>query len=262
MYKAQEIIDSFYSGSSKFHKDQVLSAVHEVIDALNSGNIRVSEKSGKDWVVNEYIKKAILLLFKLTNSSPIIGTNFSWFDKVPLKEIGANPLFRLAPGAIVRKGVYIGKSAIIMPSFINIGAYIGESSMVDSMVTIGSCAQIGERVHIGANSCIGGVLEPVNASPVVIEDNSFIGACCSITEGVIVEENCVIASGVHLTASSKIIDSTQGNKVIQGKVPAGSVVLPGAYQGLDGTLINAAIIKKKIDANTRQKLDINEILRN
>lgn len=242
--------------------ETVKAAVSRVLDRLDSGQIRVAEKVAGAWIVNEYAKMAILLHFGMTQSKRVEAGPFEWFDKVEVKHIPESLDFRLVPGAIVRHGAYIAPSAIIMPSFVNVGAFIGEGTMIDSMVTIGSCAQIGCGVHIGANSCIGGVLEPVNAAPIVIEDGAFVGASVSITEGFIVEEDAVIASGVHLTASTKIIDlTTPAHPVTYGRIPAGSVVIPGSYQTAPGILISAAIIRKKITKKTRKKVGINEILR-
>lgn len=259
-----EVIEHFYKKNIKLSQEDQKNIIFEVIDNLDSGHIKIaSQDVSGTWTIDGYLKQAILLYFKFLSSKLNTINELQWFDKVPLKRLSASQKFRVAPGAIIRHGVYIGDNAVIMPqSFLNIGANIGVKAMIDSLVTIGSCAQIGSNTHIGSNTCIGGVLEPINAMPIIIEDNCFIGANCSITEGIIIKKDSVIASGVHLTKSTKIIDTLDNNKIISGYIPAGSVVIPGSYQMSEGININAAIIKKKITKETREKLSINEILRN
>ncbi|MGX6960369.1 MAG: 2,3,4,5-tetrahydropyridine-2,6-dicarboxylate N-succinyltransferase [Rickettsia endosymbiont of Pentastiridius leporinus] len=243
--------------------------LHEFIESLNAGTIRVCEKKENSWQVNEWIKKAILLYF-MTTESRLYNNNYSsWYDKVApkfpfdteldqFKEAG----IRKVPGAFVRTGTYIAKNVIIMPSFINIGAYIGEGTMIDSWATIGSCAQIGKNCHISGGAGIGGVLEPLQAKPVIIEDNCFIGARSEIAEGVIVEEGAVISMGVFIGASTKIVYRDSG-EIIYGRVPPYSVVVPGVLPaketGKPG--LYCAVIVKQVDKNTRTKVSINELLR-
>lgn len=259
-----EVIEHFYKKNIKLSEEEQKNIIFEVIDNLDSGHIKIaSQNANGTWVINEYAKQAILLYFQFLSSKLNTINELQWFDKVPLKCLSTSQEFRVAPGAIIRHGVYIGDNAVIMSqSFLNIGANIGARVMIDSLVTIGSCAQIGNNTHVGSNTCIGGVLEPINAMPIIIENNCFIGANCSITEGIIIKEDSVIASGVHLTKSTKIINTMDNNKIISGYIPAGSVVIPGSYQISEGININAAIIKKTITKETREKLSINEILRN
>ncbi|MDR1034900.1 MAG: 2,3,4,5-tetrahydropyridine-2,6-dicarboxylate N-succinyltransferase [Holosporales bacterium] len=231
--------------------------IDEVIKLLNSGDIRVAEKVNGSWIVNSWIKQALLIGFKCRRAEK---QEFGGFDKFGILDFDYNnPRYRKVPGAIIRDGTYIGDDAIIMPSFINIGAYVGERSMIDIHAAIGSCAQIGKNCHISALACIGGVLEPPSAKPVIIEDNCFIGAHSSILEGVIVGENSVIASGVTISSSTKIIDRMTGNNYIR-EVPKNSVIVSGSYRSNDLN-ISCAIIVKTVDFNTRQKSSINEILR-
>ena len=249
----------------------VRDAVNETLNQLNSGKIRISEKINNNWQVNDWIKKAILLSFKLNNNNLITsGENncANYFDKVDLKfsnwskDDFENAGFRAVPGAIVRHSAYIAKNVVLMPSFINIGAYVDEGTMIDTWATVGSCAQIGKNCHISGGTGIGGVLEPLNAKPVIIEDNCFIGARSEIAEGVIVEEGSVISMGVFIGSSTKIIDRESG-EIFYGKVPAYSVVVPGNIPGKkegDPSLY-AAIIVKRVDAKTRSKTGINELLR-
>ena len=249
-------------------------AVDQAIAALDSGKMRIAEKKNGAWDVNQWLKKAVLLSFRL-NPNQIItnapGTS-SWWDKVPAKtsdwtdkEFNAAG-FRAVPGSIVRKGSYIAPNVILMPSFVNIGAYVGEGTMVDTWVTIGSCAQIGKNCHISGGVGIGGVLEPLQAGPVIIEDNVFVGARSEVAEGVIVEEGSVISMGVFLGASTKIIDRTTG-EIFIGRVPSYSVVIPGTLPGKNlpdgspGPGLACAVIVKRVDEKTRSKTGINELLR-
>lgn len=262
-HEISSIYENLKSNPQEVDTVHALSVAVNVIQQLDQGETKVAEKINDSWSVDENAKQAILIYFMLKKSAKMYADTSEniYFDKVPLKPIPNSPSYRVVPGAIIRFGAYIGEDVVIMPSFINIGAYIGSGSMIDSMVTIGSCAQIGENVHIGANTCIGGVLEPVNSNPVIIENGCFVGANCSITEGVIVEADSVISSGIHITASTKIIDTTNGNKILRGVIPSGSVVIPGSYRLSDDVYVNAAILRKRVDRNTIDKIGINEILR-
>ncbi len=244
-------------------------AVDKVLALLNSGEIRVAEKNGQNWQTHQWIKKAVLLSFRLQPNRLIKGgpDNALWFDKVGSRfenysaDDFNNAGFRAVPGAIARHGTYIGKNVVLMPSFINIGAYVGEGTMVDTWVTIGSCAQIGARCHISGGVGIGGVLEPLQASPTIIEDNCFIGARSEVAEGVIVREGAVLSMGVFLSASTKIVDRASG-LIVYGEVPAYSVVVPGSLPDPNGgPSLSCAVIVKRVDEKTRSKTSINELLR-
>jgi 2,3,4,5-tetrahydropyridine-2-carboxylate N-succinyltransferase len=254
---------------------EVRDAVDEALNALDSGKLRVAEKQGDGWTVNQWAKKAVLLSFRLNDMAPIEGgpgTNTTWWDKVPSKFEGWGDNqwraagFRAVPNCVVRKSAYIAPGVVLMPSFVNLGAYVDEGTMVDTWATVGSCAQIGKNVHISGGAGIGGVLEPLQANPVVIEDNCFIGARSEVAEGVIVREGSVLSMGVFLGQSTKIVDRTTG-EVFMGEVPAYSVVVPGALPGKplpDGTpgpSLACAVIVKRVDAQTRSKTSINELLR-
>jgi 2,3,4,5-tetrahydropyridine-2-carboxylate N-succinyltransferase len=244
-------------------------AVATVIEGLNNGTLRVSTRvSVGNWVVHQWVKKAVLLSFKLQDNEVMPAGGFTQFyDKVPSKfanytaEDFAAGGFRVVPPAIARRGSYIGKNVVLMPSYVNIGAYVDEGTMVDTWATVGSCAQIGKNVHLSGGVGIGGVLEPVQAGPVIIEDNCFIGARSEVVEGVIIEENSVLSMGVYIGQSTKIYDRETG-EVHYGRVPAGSVVVPGSIPSKDGKYsLYAAIIVKKVDAQTRAKTAINDLLR-
>ncbi|MBV1901588.1 MAG: 2,3,4,5-tetrahydropyridine-2,6-dicarboxylate N-succinyltransferase [Kordiimonadaceae bacterium] len=254
---------------------EVREAVNEALNLLDSGKARVASKETGSWVVNQWLKKAVLLSFRLNDMELIAGApgeNTNWWDKVPSKFEGwsgddfATAGFRAVPGSIVRKSAHISKGAVLMPSFVNLGAYVGENSMVDAWVTVGSCAQIGANVHLSGGTGIGGVLEPLQAGPVIIEDNCFIGARSEIAEGVLVEEGAVISMGVFIGASTKIIDRATG-EIFMGRVPAYSVVVPGTLPGKplpDGTpgpSLYCAVIVKRVDERTRSKTSINDLLR-
>lgn len=255
-------------------REEARATVQEVIDALTHAQLRVAEKRDGVWQVNAWIKQAVLLSFRLNDNRVIAGgpDGTAWYDKVGLGFSGmqaedfAAAGFRAVPGAIVRAGAHIAPKAVLMPSFINIGAYVGEGTMVDTWVTIGSCAQIGRNCHISGGVGIGGVLEPLQAAPVIIEDNCFVGARSEIAEGVIVEEGAVISMGVFLGASTKIVDRTTG-EVFMGRVPAGSVVVPGTlpakplHDGSPGPSLSCAVIVKRVDAQTRAKTSVNDLLR-
>ena len=248
---------------------EVAAAVSTAIALLDSGKARVAEKGADGWTVNQWLKKAVLLSFRLTPMEQIAGGpgGAHWWDKVPSKFVDmaaadfAAAGFRAVPGAIVRRGAFIGKGAVLMPSFVNIGAYVDEGTMIDTWATVGSCAQIGKNVHISGGTGIGGVLEPLQAGPVIIEDNCFIGARSEVAEGVIVEEGAVLSMGVFLGASTKIVDRESG-EVFIGRVPAYSVVVPGTLPSKNGAPnLACAVIVKRVDARTRSKTSINELLR-
>jgi 2,3,4,5-tetrahydropyridine-2-carboxylate N-succinyltransferase len=229
----------------------------------------VAEPRDGGWHVNQWLKKAVLLSFRLSPMEAISGGpgGASWWDKVPSKFAGWSAKsfgeagFRAVPGSIVRRGAFVGKGAVLMPSFVNIGAYVGEGAMIDTWATVGSCAQIGRNVHISGGAGIGGVLEPLQAGPVIIEDDCFIGARSEVAEGVVVEQGAVLSMGVFLGASTKIVDRDSG-EVVMGRVPAYSVVVPGTLPGKNsGPGLACAVIVKRVDARTRSKTAINELLR-
>ncbi len=249
----------------------VREAVDNALDALDSGQVRVAEKGGDgNWTVNQWVKKAVLLSFRLNDMEPISGgpgQKTSWWDKVPSKFEGWDDSrfrdagFRAVPNCIVRRSAFIAKSVVLMPSFVNLGAYVDEGTMVDTWATVGSCAQIGRKCHISGGAGIGGVLEPLQADPVIIEDNCFIGARSEIAEGVIVREGVVLSMGVYIGASTKIVNRTTG-EVHRGEVPAYSVVVPGSLPDPDGgPSLYCAVIVKQVDAQTRSKTSVNELLR-
>ncbi len=243
--------------------------VEWALELLDSGTARVAEPGPDGWKVNQWLKKAVLLSFRLNAMEAIPGGpgGAPWWDKVPSKFDGwdaqefATRGFRAVPGAIVRRGAYIAPGAVLMPSFVNLGAYVGEGTMVDTWATVGSCAQIGKNVHISGGTGIGGVLEPLQAGPVIIEDDCFIGARSEVAEGVVVERGSVISMGVFLGASTKIVDRASG-AISYGRVPAYSVVVPGTLPGKDGgPSLACAVIVKTVDEKTRSKTGINELLR-
>ncbi|MFL6735312.1 MAG: 2,3,4,5-tetrahydropyridine-2,6-dicarboxylate N-succinyltransferase [Sphingomicrobium sp.] len=247
----------------------VRQAVESALSLLDSGELRIAEKRDGAWTVHQWLKKAVLLSFRLNPMEMISGApgGASWWDKVPSKFAGWAPqqfeaaAFRAVPGAIVRRGAFIAPGAVLMPSFVNIGARVGEGTMVDTWATVGSCAQIGKNVHISGGTGIGGVLEPLQAGPVIIEDDCFIGARSEVAEGVVVEQGAVISMGVFLGASTKIVDRASG-EVIYGRVPAYSVVVPGTLPARDGgPSLACAVIVKRVDERTRSKTSINELLR-
>lgn len=252
---------------------EIRAAVESTLGKLDDGTLRVAEKKDGQWVVNQWVKQAILLSFRLNDNTLITGmhsneTPAAWFDKVPLKFTGWDDArfraagFRAVPGCFVRRGSFIDRNVVLMPSFINIGAHVGVGTMVDTWVTIGSCAQIGANCHISGGVGIGGVLEPLQANPVIIEDNCFIGARSEIAEGVIVEEGAVISMGVFIGASTKIVDRATG-EVMYGRVPAYSVVVPGTLPGKNANdpSLACAVIVKRVDEKTRSKTSVNELLR-
>ncbi|MCT8569035.1 2,3,4,5-tetrahydropyridine-2,6-dicarboxylate N-succinyltransferase [Glaesserella parasuis] len=246
---------------------QTRAAVEEVIKGLDNGSLRVAEKIDGEWVVNQWVKKAVLLSFRINDNEIIDGAETKYYDKVPTKygkyseeQCKAGDI-RTVPGAGVRQGSHIEKNVVLMPSFVNIGAYVGEGTMVDTWVTVGSCAQIGKNVHLSGGVGIGGVLEPLQANPTIIGDNCFIGARSEIVEGVIVEDGCVISMGVFIGQSTKIYDRETG-EIHYGRVPAGSVVVSGSLPSKDGKYnLYCAVIVKKVDEKTRGKVGINDLLR-
>ncbi|NQU61674.1 MAG: 2,3,4,5-tetrahydropyridine-2,6-dicarboxylate N-succinyltransferase [Rhodospirillales bacterium] len=251
---------------------EVRDAVNAALDLLDSGGARVAEKSGKDWQVNQWLKKAVLLSFRLNDMTPISGGpgGSTWFDKVPSKFDGWDDAkfrdagFRAVPHCIVRHSAYIAPGVILMPSFVNLGAYVDQGTMIDTWATVGSCAQIGKNCHISGGAGIGGVLEPLQAGPVIIEDNCFIGARAEVAEGVVVEEGSVLSMGVYIGASTKIVDRATG-EVMYGRVPAYSVVvsgtLPGKNAAAGSPALYCAVIVKRVDEKTRSKTSINDLLR-
>ena len=248
---------------------EIREAVAEVLGGLNHGTLRVATRqSVGQWVVNQWIKKAVLLSFRLEDNKVMPAGGFTQFyDKVPSKFADYTEKdfveggFRVVPPAIARRGSFIGKNVVLMPSYVNIGAYVDEGTMVDTWATVGSCAQIGKNVHLSGGVGIGGVLEPIQAGPVIIEDNCFIGARSEVVEGVVIEENSVLSMGVYIGQSTKIYDRETG-EVHYGRVPAGSVVVPGSLPSADGKYsLYAAVIVKKVDAQTRAKTAINDLLR-
>ncbi len=248
---------------------EVREAIEATLAALDSGVLRVAEKRGNgDWQVNQWAKKAVLLSFRLTDMAEISGGNggSNWWDKVPSKFQGWTAAdwrragFRAVPGSIVRRSAFIGKNVVLMPSFVNVGAYVGEGSMVDGWSTVGSCAQIGKNVHLSGGVGIGGVLEPMQAGPTIIEDNCFIGARSEVVEGCIIREGAVLGMGVFIGQSTRIVDRESG-VVMYGEVPAGSVVVAGSMPSKGGVNLYCAVIVKRVDAQTRSKTSINELLR-
>ncbi|GAA0497822.1 MULTISPECIES: 2,3,4,5-tetrahydropyridine-2,6-dicarboxylate N-succinyltransferase [Tatumella] len=242
-------------------------AITEVISLIDSGKVRVAEKINGEWVTHQWLKKAVLLSFRIHDNEVIEGAETRFYDKVPMKFAGYDEArfrqegFRVVPPAAVRQGAFIARNTVLMPSYVNIGAYVDEGTMVDTWATVGSCAQIGKNVHLSGGVGIGGVLEPLQANPTIIEDNCFIGARSEIVEGVIVEEGAVISMGVYIGQSTKIYDRETG-EVHYGRVPAGSVVVSGNLPSKDGKYsLYCAVIVKKVDAKTLGKVGINELLR-
>ena len=251
---------------------EIRNSVDEILNQLDKGKIRVCEKQEGEWIVNQWIKKAILLSFRLNDNEVVQAPHATWFDKVPSKTVNWSRQdhekagFRYVPDAVVRKSAFIAKGVILMPSFVNLGAYVDEGTMIDTWSTVGSCAQIGKNCHISGGAGIGGVLEPLQANPVIIEDNCFIGARSEVAEGVIVGEGSVLSMGVFIGASTKIVDRTSG-EIHMGKVPPYSVIVPGSLPGKPlpdgkaGPSLYCAVIVKRVDERTRSKTSINDLLR-
>ncbi|MES2181693.1 MAG: 2,3,4,5-tetrahydropyridine-2,6-dicarboxylate N-succinyltransferase [Pseudomonadota bacterium] len=273
MSQLQNIIEGAFEDRANINpanaSREVKDAVASVIADLDTGKLRVASRIGdtQDWETHQWLKKAVLLSFRLQDNVLLDGGCTKYFDKVPPKFADYTEAdfkaggFRVVPNAIVRRGSYIGKNAVLMPSYVNIGAYVGEGTMVDTWATVGSCAQIGKNVHLSGGVGIGGVLEPVQAGPTIIGDNCFIGARSEVVEGVIVEDNCVISMGVYIGQSTKIYDRETGT-FTYGRVPAGSVVVSGNLPAKDGSYsLYCAVIVKKVDEKTLGKVGINELLR-
>ena len=263
--KAFEIKEKINANSDK----SIIDTIKETIELTDQGKIRVAEKKSGAWVVNQWVKKAILLSFKINKMEILRGPYTSWYDKVPGKSVNwkeedwKNAGYRHVPNGVVRKGSFIAKNAVLMPCFVNLGAYVDEGTMIDTWASVGSCAQVGKNCHVSGGAGIGGVLEPLQAGPVIIEDNCFIGARSEIAEGVLVEEGAVISMGVYIGASTKIVDRETG-EISYGKVPAYSVVVPGTLpnkKNSDGPSLYCAVIVKKVDSKTRSKTSINDLLR-
>ena len=271
MHALQSIIDTAFENRASLSPTsapaEIRNAVEEVIAGLDAGTLRVAEKKDGQWVVNQWIKKAVLISFRLRDNEVVQAGGLNFFDKVATKFGDYTPEqfreggFRVVPPAVARKGSFIGRNVVLMPSYVNIGAVVDEGTMVDTWATVGSCAQIGKNVHLSGGVGIGGVLEPVQAGPVIIEDNVFVGARSEVVEGVIIEENAVLSMGVYIGMSTKIYDRETG-EITYGRVPAGAVVVPGSLPSACGKYsLYCAVIVKKVDAQTRAKTGINELLR-
>lgn len=270
--RLEKIIDAAWERRAELQAGwdpRIENAIEEILNSLDSGKIRVAEKIGGEWQVHQWVKKAVLLSFRLSPNKAIKGgpDGALWWDKVKSKFAGMTGTdlgqvgYRTVPGCLARHSSFIGKNVVLMPCFINVGAYVGEGTMVDTWVTIGSCAQIGKNCHISGGVGIGGVLEPLQANPTIIEDNCFIGARSEIAEGVIVGEGAVISMGVFIGASTKIVDRA-GGEIVYGRVPPYAVVVPGTLpSGTGGPSLACAVIVKRVDEKTRSKTSINELLR-
>ncbi len=271
MQKLQQLIEKYYAEREQLRAGSIpaelQSAIAETIELLDCGQIRVANKTAEGWIVNQWVKQAILLSFK-SHANQIIDAGFThFFDKLPLKfahydqaafeKLGV----RIVPPACVRKGAYLAPNTILMPSYVNIGAYVDSGSMIDTWASVGSCAQIGKNVHVSAGAGIGGVLEPLQAQPTIVEDDCFIGARSEIAEGVVVEQGSVLSMGVFITQSTPIYHR-ETKQILYGRVPAGSVVIPGTLPSADGSYgRHCVVIVKQVDAKTRQKVSLNELLR-
>ena len=271
MQQLEQTIDQAWENRAQLSPQnpdpQVKAAVDQVLARLDRGELRVAQKVGGAWHTYQWIKKAVLLSFRLSDNVVMPGASTQYYDKVPTKFGAYTPAefaaggFRVVPPAVARRGAFIAKNVVLMPSYVNIGAYVDEGTMVDTWATVGSCAQIGKTVHLSGGVGIGGVLEPLQANPTIIEDNCFIGARSEVVEGVIVEENSVISMGVFIGQSTRIYNRLTG-EVLYGRVPAGSVVVPGTLPSGDGKYaLYAAVIVKQVDAKTRAKTSINDLLR-
>jgi 2,3,4,5-tetrahydropyridine-2-carboxylate N-succinyltransferase len=271
MHQLQSIIDEAWEDRANLKPGTAPARVGEAVDTiiadLDQGKLRVAEKINGEWVTHQWIKKAVLISFRLEDNRLMDNGPMRYFDKVPTKfaTYGTHEFekggFRVVPPAVARRGSYIAKNCVLMPSYVNIGAYIDEGTMVDTWATVGSCAQIGKNVHLSGGVGIGGVLEPVQANPTIIGDNCFVGARSEVVEGVIVEDNCVISMGVFIGKSTKIYDRATG-EIMYGRVPEGSVVVAGNLPSADGKYsLYCAVIVKRVDAQTRAKTAINELLR-
>jgi 2,3,4,5-tetrahydropyridine-2-carboxylate N-succinyltransferase len=266
------IVDEAYESRAQLTprttSDEVRAAVDAVIELLDSGKLRVAEPHAGGWRVNEWLKKAVLLSFRIRENAAMTADSFNFYDKVPLKYSGwdaaqfAAAGVRVVPPATVRRGAFVGANVVLMPSYVNVGAYVDTGTMVDTWATVGSCAQIGKNVHLSGGVGIGGVLEPLQASPTIIEDNCFIGARSEIVEGVVVESGAVISMGVFIGQSTRIYDRER-DEILYGRVPAGAVVVPGSLPAANGKYsLACAVIVKRVDAQTRAKTSLNDLLRN
>src|SRR5215510_6476238 len=271
MSTLQDVIEAAWETRATLSPSSTNASVRDAVDAvltkLDRGELRVAEKIDGAWHTHQWIKKAVLLSFRLLDNRVMPGASTQYYDKVPVKFAAYSPAdfaaggFRVVPPAVARRGAYIGRNVVLMPSFVNVGAYVDEGTMVDTWATVGSCAQIGKNVHLSGGVGIGGVLEPLQANPTIIEDNCFIGARSEVVEGVIVEENSVISMGVYIGQSTKIYDRTTG-EVSYGRVPAGSVVVSGNLPSPDAKYsLYCAVIVKRVDAQTRTKTSLNDLLR-
>jgi len=271
MEQLQDTIERAWEARASLAPDsapaKIGEAVERVLDELDHGRLRVAEKVNGAWITHQWIKKAVLLSFRLESNRPMHAGSLQFYDKVRTKferydrEQFERGGFRVVPPAVARRGAFVGRNVVLMPSYVNVGAYVDEGTMVDTWATVGSCAQIGRNVHLSGGVGIGGVLEPLQANPTIIEDNCFIGARSEIVEGVIVEENAVISMGVFIGASTRILDRASG-RILYGRVPAGAVVVPGSLPSADGKYgLYCAVIVKQVDAKTRAKTSINELLR-
>jgi 2,3,4,5-tetrahydropyridine-2-carboxylate N-succinyltransferase len=271
MNNLQQIVDQAWETRADINprsaSTELRQAIEEVIAGLDSGRLRVAEKIDGQWSTHQWLKKAVLLSFRLEDNVPVAAGALQFFDKVPTKFSGwtaddfAAGGFRVVPPAVARRGAYISRNVVLMPSYVNIGAWVGEGTMVDTWATVGSCAQIGRNVHLSGGVGIGGVLEPIQANPTIIEDNCFIGARSEVVEGVVIEENSVLSMGVFIGASTKIVDRQTG-EIHYGRVPSGSVVVPGSLPTGEGKpALYCAVIVKRVDAQTRAKTAINDLLR-
>jgi len=268
----EKIINEAWNNKNQINSQsdkKILNAISETVELLDSGKIRVAEKKNNQWHVNQWIKKTILLSFRVNKMKSSKGPYSTWFDKIEGKTQGWDEKkmieagFRYVPNGVIRKGAFIAKNVVLMPSFVNVGAYVDEGSMIDTWASVGSCAQIGKNCHISGGAGIGGVLEPMQANPTIIEDNCFIGARAEIAEGVIVEKGSVLSMGVYIGASTRIVDRSSG-EILYGKVPPYSVVVPGAMPSKNnpnGPSLYCVIIVKKVDEKTRSKTSINDLLR-
>ena len=262
----QNNIEHLWNNQSELANEESQKIVRRVLELLDKGTVRVAEPQNGTWKVNEWLKKAVLMSFKISNNTQVRAGDLNFYDKVQSKFAGydsenfKNLKTRVVPTASVRFGSFIGENTVLMPSFVNIGAFVGNGTMVDTWATVGSCAQIGKNVHLSGGVGIGGVLEPLQATPTIIEDNCFIGARSEVVEGVVVKKNSVISMGVFIGKSTKILDRETGD-ILYGTVPEGSVVVSGSLPGKGGVHLYCAVIVKKVDERTRKKTAINDLLR-
>ena len=275
MSNIEKIINNAWENKEQVNQnsdEKLKNTINQIIDELDSGKVRVAEKINGEWITHQHIKKAIMLSFRIYPMESLSGPYSSWYDKAHLlkgktagwtKEDHENAGFRMVPNSPVRKGSFVGKNVVLMPSFVNVGAFVDEGTMIDTWASVGSCAQVGKNCHISGGAGIGGVLEPMQANPTIVEDNCFVGARAEIAEGVIVEKGSVLSMGVYIGASTRVVDRATG-KIHYGKVPAYSVVVPGSMPSKnnpDGPSLYCVIIVKKVDEKTRSKTSINDLLR-